>query len=370
MPSLLTPFQHLPLLPDRAAVSVRLPRPWLDRKGRLSPLRGVTFALLLTPGLYYAGRYVLNGLGPRPIHEALLAAGTWTIWWLLASLAVTPVKAVLGLPGLVVVRRMIGLGALAYGVVHLTLFAADENWRLLHVASEIVSRFYLLVGVAALAGLGVLGWTSRDSWVKRLGPAWKRLHRLAYPLTALGVFHYYLQSKADVSAAVLASGLFAWLMLWRLLPAGRDRDIGGLAPLAMMAGLATAAVEFAWYGIATRVDPWRVLRGELDVSFGFRPAAEVLALGALVAVAVGLRRLSLTRHGSGLCGGVLLHAAAGGTGLLAAYALGWSDVLDFDSAANVAVAACCVGLPALVSAWRWRVRTAADGRWLPALQNK
>ena len=286
MPSLLTPFQNLPLVRDRATMSVRLPLPWLDRKGRLSPLRGATFALLLTPSLYYAGRYALNGLGPRPIHEALLAAGTWTIWWLLASLAVTPVKAVLGLPGLVVVRRMIGLGALAYGVVHLTLFAADENWRLLHVASEIVSRFYLLVGVAALAGLGVLGWTSRDSWVRRLGPAWKRLHRLAYPLTALGVFHYYLQSKADVSAAVLASGLFAWLMLWRLLPAGRDRDVSGMALLAATAGLATAALEFAWYGIATRVDPWRVLRGELDVSFGFRPAAEVLALGALVAVAV------------------------------------------------------------------------------------
>ena len=370
MPSLLTPFQNLPLVRDRATLSMRLPLPWLDRKGRLSPLRGVTFALLLTPGLYYAGRYALDNLGPRPIHEALLAAGTWTIWWLLASLAVTPAKAVLGLPGLVVVRRMIGLGALAYGLVHLTLFAADENWRLLHVASEIASRFYLLVGVAALAGLGVLGWTSRDSWVKRLGPAWKRLHRLAYPLTALGVFHYYLQSKADVSAAVLASGLFAWLMLWRLLPAGRDRDVGGLAPLAIMAGLATAALECAWYGIATRVDPWRVLRGELDVSFGLRPAAEVLAIGALVTVALGLRRLSLTRHGGGLCGGVLLYAAAGATGLLAAYALGWNDVLEFDGAANVAVGAACIGLPAMFSAWQWWVRTSVDGRWSPALRDK
>ena len=367
MLSLLTPFQYLPLVRDRASMSVRSWLPWLDRKGRLSPLRGVAFALLLAPGLSYAGRYALNDLGPRPMHEALLAAGTWTIWWLLASLAVTPVKAILSLPGLVVVRRMIGLGALAYGVVHLTLYAADENWRLLHVASEIVSRFYLLVGVTALTGLSVLGWTSRDSCVRRLGPAWKRLHRLAYPLTALGVFHYYLQSKADVSAAVLASGLFAWLMLWRLLPPGRDRDAGGLALLAATAGLATAALEFAWYGAATRADPWRVLRGELDVSFGFRPAAEVLALGALVAVAVGLRRLSLTRHGGGLYASVLLYAAAGATGLLAAYALGWNDVLDFDSASSMAIAASCVGLPALLGAWQWRLRTAADGRWSPSL---
>jgi len=367
MPSLLTPFQYSYPVRHGAIGCMRPWLPWLDRKGRLSPLRAVTFGLLLAPGLYYAGRYALNDLGPRPIHEALLAAGTWTISWLLASLAVTPVKAVLGLPGLVVVRRMIGLGALAYGLVHLTLYAADENWRLLHVASEIVSRFYLLVGVAALAGLSVLGWTSRDSWVRHLGPAWKRLHRLAYPLTALGVFHYYLQSKADVSAAVLASGLFAWLMLWRLLPAGRDRDAGGIASLAATAGLATAALEFAWYGIAIRVDPWRVLHGELDVSFGFRPAAEVLALGSLVAMAVGLRRLSLTRHGAGLWGGVLLYAAAGATGLPAAYALGWNDVLDLDSAANVAIATFCIGLPALLGAWQWGVRAGADRRCPPAL---
>jgi len=57
---------------------------------------------------------------------------------LLASLLVTPAKSVLGLPGIVVVRRMIGLAALAYGLLHLTLYAADENWRLLHVAAEIV----------------------------------------------------------------------------------------------------------------------------------------------------------------------------------------------------------------------------------------
>ena len=210
-----------------------LPFPWLDWKGRLSPLRASVFALLCTPCLAYVVRYALGDLGPRPVHELLLAAGVWAIWWLLASLAVTPAKAVLGLPGIVVVRRMVGLAALAYSLLHLMLYAADENWRLLHVAAEIASRSYLIVGVTALAGLAALGWTSRDAWVRRLGPGWKRLHRLAYPLTALGVFHYYLQSKADVSAAVFASGLFAWLMLWRLFPADRGRTAAGLVLLAM-----------------------------------------------------------------------------------------------------------------------------------------
>jgi len=323
------------------------------------------FALLWVPGLVYAGRYALLDLGPRPVHEALLAAGAWTIWWLLASLLVTPAKAVLGLPGIVVVRRMIGLAALAYGLLHLTLYAADENWRLLHVASEIASRFYLVVGATALAGLGALGWTSRDSWVKRLGPGWKRLHRLAYSLTALGVFHYYLQSKADVSAAVLASGLFAWLMLWRLLPAGHDRDAAGLAPLAIAAALATAALEFAWYGLATRVDPWRALHGELQVSFGLRPAAEVLALGLLVAAAVELRRFSLTRHADRLWCGVLLYTSAGTVGVLCAATLGLSDAFDPDSAISGFVAAACVCVSALFGVLRWLLLTLPARRWLP-----
>ncbi len=64
------------------------------------------------------------------------------------------------------------------------------------------------------------------------------------------------------------------------------------------------------------------------------------------------------------------YAAAGGTGLLAAYALGWNDVLDLDSASSMAIAAFCVGLPALLSAWQWWLRTAADGRWSPALHDK
>ncbi len=257
---------------------------------------------------------------------------------------------------------------LGYGIVHLVLYAADENWRLLHVAAEIVSRFYLVVGAATLAGLVALGWTSRDSWVKHLGPGWKRLHRLAYPLTALGIFHYHLQSKADASAAVLASGLFVWVMLWRLLPTGRDRDVAGLAALAVAAGLTTAALEFAWYGLATRINPWRVLRGELDVSFGLRPAAEILALGLLVAVAVELRRLSLTRHADRLWCGILLHAGAGAVGVLGATALGLSDVFDPDSACSLSVAAACVCVPAVFGAVRWTLLTLPARGWQPVFR--
>ena len=140
----------------------------------------------------------------------------------------------------------------------------------------------------------------------------------------------------------------------------------GLTLLAVAAGMATAALEFAWYGIATRVDPWRALHGELDVSFGLRPAAEVLALGALVAATVELRRVSLTRHGEGLWRSVLLHAAAGLVGELAAVALNWGDALDLGSAAGASTAIACVCLPALLGGLLWGFQNMARGQGLPA----
>ncbi len=271
--------------------------PWTDKKGRLHPLRATVFGLLLLPGLWLAIRYAAGMLGARPLNELIHGAGFWTAWILLASLTVTPARAVLGLPTLPVVRRMVGNAALIYGVIHLLLYVIDQKWALLHVAAEIALRFYLTIGFVALVGLGVLGATSTDGWARKLGPRWKRLHRLVYGLTVLGVVHYFLQSKADVSLPLLAAGVFFWLMLWRLLPAGRDRGPLALLGLAAASAILTLVAEYLWYRFGTRIDPMRVLRSELDVTFGLRPAGQVLALGLLAAAAVQLRTLGQGRAG-------------------------------------------------------------------------
>ena len=95
----------------------RLPRPWLDKKGRFHGLRAAVFALLLLPGLMVAVRWGADALGAEPAKAALKQMGFWATWILLASLAVSPAKAVLGMPNLVVVRRMVGLGAMAYALL-------------------------------------------------------------------------------------------------------------------------------------------------------------------------------------------------------------------------------------------------------------
>src|SRR5258708_7091690 len=78
------------------------------------------------------------------------------LMFLLLSLAVTPLRRIARYGQLVDVRRMIGVGAFCYGVAHLTLYALDQMFDLLHVAAEIALRVYLTIGFTALLGLAVL----------------------------------------------------------------------------------------------------------------------------------------------------------------------------------------------------------------------
>ncbi|HYZ31780.1 MAG TPA: ferric reductase-like transmembrane domain-containing protein, partial [Crenalkalicoccus sp.] len=256
----------------------------------------VVFLALFLPGAWLAAQWWAGALGPEPLKEAIHEAGLWAVRLTLVALAVTPLRFVAAWPRVLLLRRMLGLAALAYALLHLGLFAADQGFDPWRVAREIALRIYLTIGFVTLAGLGVLGWTSTDGWMRRLGTAWGRLHRLIYLIAALALFHFFLQSKADVSEAVLTAGLFLWLMLWRAQPMawrGRLWPLPGLAPLA---AAATAAVEYAWYALATNLPAERVLAANLDLTFGPRPAVWVGIAGLGVA-ALGLaRRVTLRRR--------------------------------------------------------------------------
>jgi sulfoxide reductase heme-binding subunit YedZ len=128
--------------------------------------------------------------------------------------------------------------------------------------------------------------------VRRLGARrWQALHRLAYPLTALGLLHFFIQSRADVTEPVITAGCFLWLMGWRLLPRRWQGQPLALLLLAPLAGLATAGVEYAWYALATGLPAARILAANLDVEFGFRPAVWVLCVGLGLAALAALRGL-------------------------------------------------------------------------------
>ena len=126
--------------------------PWADRRGRFNTLRASVFAVLLLPAAWLAYRALAGQLGAEATKTALHSTGYWAVWVLLAALTVTPAKALLGMPNLVVVRRQIGIGAGCYAALHLVLYAADQNWRLWTVATEIAVRFYLTIGFIAFLG--------------------------------------------------------------------------------------------------------------------------------------------------------------------------------------------------------------------------
>lgn len=266
----------------------KTPWPWHDRSGRFSWLKTAVLLLEVAPALWIGFALLTNRFGARPITEAIHETGLWSLRFLLLTLMASPARAIFNWHRLVLVRRQLGLTALFYGLAHVVLYAWDEKWNFHTVAMEILSRFYLEVGFVALVGLALLAVTSTDRALRKLGHAWKRIHRIVYGLGILALFHYFLQSKADVSEATLMAGLFIWMMGWRLMPSGPDRQPLPVLGLGIAAAVLAAGVEYAWYALATHANALRVLQAETDIAYGPHPAGQVLLVSLCFAIATAL----------------------------------------------------------------------------------
>jgi sulfoxide reductase heme-binding subunit YedZ len=269
--------------------------PWRDRRGEFLKFKAAVLACMPIPGLVNLYWWIDGDLSGRALNDVIHATGSWAVRWLMISLAITPFARIVEWPRLLTVRRMVGLTALAYASVHLSLYIVDQKYNLLTVASEIVLRFYLTIGFVALLGLISLGVTSTDAAMKRMGKRWKLLHRLCYPIGGLALLHYFIQTKANVAEPVLVTGFFLWLMMWRLLPRPRQTALSTFYWMVPVSAVLTAAVEFAWYGIATKVDPFRILSANWNERFFPRPAQEVAAVALVIAIVVTARHLLMLR---------------------------------------------------------------------------
>ena len=266
------------------------------RSERWPPIKLVALAAGLAPAVWLAALALGGGLGARPLKAAVNLTGDWSLYLLLATLAVTPARQILAAPRLVLGRRTLGLAAFGYVALHLILYAFDLDLDLRRVGSEIVLRVYLTVGAVALLGFAALAATSWDGAARRLGAArWNRLHRLVHPCALLSVVHFLLRSPTDTFEPMLLAGLLAWLTGYRLLRRWGEVGPDRLVALALAAAALTAFAETMWHATATGIDPWRILAAHLDVAFGLRPAWWVLIAGALAAGARACRR-SAARH--------------------------------------------------------------------------
>jgi methionine sulfoxide reductase heme-binding subunit len=263
--------------------------PWNERNGRFSPLKALVFAALFAPALYILYLFETRALIPRPVTEMIHRTGDWAVRLILLSLLISPLRKLAQWPKLIAVRRMIGVAAFAYAFAHFCLYIVDQKFNLLHVASEIALRFYLTIGFVALLGLAALAATSTDAMIRRLGAArWNLLHKSIYLLAALALFHYYLQSKADVSDPVLMTGLFLMLMLYRALAKRLPLWAATAAAVVFGTGL-TALLEATWYAIRRHYPFWDVLGANIDPDMFPRPSFYVALVG-LAAIVVMLAR--------------------------------------------------------------------------------
>lgn len=267
--------------------------PWTDRTGRFSALRSVVFIGALAPALWIAAEAMLGELGERPVTEAIHQTGLCAIRLLAISLAVTPLREALRWPKLASVRRMLGLTVLAYALLHFGLYILNQHFDVAHIASEIALRFYLALGFIALCGFCVLGITSTDTMIARLGSArWNRLHRFVYVGAVLATVHFFLQSKLDVSQAILMAGIFSLLAGYRIAKR-RLGDLSALqaAGLAIFMAFSTAFGEALWYAWSVGAPLILVLGANFDFSDMVRPCWYVLGAGLILWAARLLRPL-------------------------------------------------------------------------------
>ena len=258
---------------------------------RWPPVKLAALAAGLAPAVWLAALTFTGGLSARPIKAAINLTGDWSIYLLLATLAVTPARHLLGAPRLVLARRTLGLAAFGYVALHLVLYAVDLDLDLRRVASEIVLRLYLKIGAVALLGLAALAATSWDGAVRRLGAArWNALHQWVHACALLSVVHFLLRSPTDTFEPMLLAGLLAWLSGYRLLRRHSEVGPGKLVALAVAAAALTAVAETAWHAAATGIDPWRIFAAHLDIGFGLRPAWWVLIAGLAAAALAAITR--------------------------------------------------------------------------------
>lgn len=264
--------------------------PWTDRSGRFSALRALVFAAAVLPGAMLAVALATGHAGPNPYDYAIRDTGEWTVRFLLATLAVTPLRRIFAWNRLIAVRRMLGLTALAYALIHLGLYVLQQNADLAKVVTEIALRTYLTIGFVALAILVLLGATSTDAAIRRLGRRWTRLHQLVYPAAALGLLHEFLQTKADVFVPTVYAGLFLLLMAVRIAhAAGARLSAPVVAGLALASGAATMGLEWLWYATATGIPAERVFYANASLAAGLRPGWWIAIAGLGVAAAALVR---------------------------------------------------------------------------------
>jgi len=180
----------------------------------------VLFALALLPFARLLYGAFADMLGPNPAEALIRGTGDWVLRFLCLTLAITPLRQWTNLPALARYRRMLGLFAFFYCVLHFLSYAwLDMSLSLEQIARDIPKRPFALVGFTALLMMIPLAATSFNRAIKALGAArWQRLHRLVYAIVLLGLLHFFWMkaAKHDFGEWSVYAAIIALLLGWRV----------------------------------------------------------------------------------------------------------------------------------------------------------
>jgi len=159
-------------------------------------------------------------LGANPVEEIQDRFGIWALRFIMITLAVTPLRRLVGWNWLARFRRMFGLFTFFYALMHfLTWLILDQGLLVSAILEDIIERPFITIGFVALLLLIALAATSTNGMRRRLGRRWQTLHNAAYLIALLGVWHYWWQVKKDVTEplnyAVILAVLLSARLWWR-----------------------------------------------------------------------------------------------------------------------------------------------------------
>nr|WP_205194074.1 protein-methionine-sulfoxide reductase heme-binding subunit MsrQ [Burkholderia sp. Ap-962] len=184
-------------------------------------------------GLFPLARLVVlgftGGLGANPIEFVTRSTGLWTLVILCVTLAVTPLRRLTGVNALLRLRRMIGLFAFFYALLHFTTYFWFDKWfDLPAILKDVFKRPFITVGFAAFLLLIPLALSSPRAAARRLGRHWQRLHRLIYAIAVLAILHFWWMraGKHDLALPKLYGAIVLVLLGWRVVVALRARRRG------------------------------------------------------------------------------------------------------------------------------------------------
>jgi methionine sulfoxide reductase heme-binding subunit len=185
----------------------------------------VVFLACLVPLGLLGWKAYSGGLGANPIEVITHATGDWTLRFLLITLAITPIRKLTAWLWLIRYRRMFGLFAFFYAVLHfLTYIWLDKFFDVHEMLHDVAKRRFITVGFAGFVLLIPLAITSTTGWIRRLGGRrWQALHRLIYLSAIAGVIHYWWLVKADVHLPLEYGAILAVLLGYRIVVWARPK---------------------------------------------------------------------------------------------------------------------------------------------------